>query len=179
MKKIITILLSLAAMGYAQTAKGKQLQDNIGQSLFLFGSAPNGIPSPDALVNLDTAEIDTSYYWYELVDKPINAIADTVGQVHFRCKDSTGTDSMGVRINWDGNSRADGKGLWALMDSVTLLGASASSYVNGTPTAVVNSLGYMAIRFRIKNIKVSAVGLKSTCRDVVLNRRKRNVVTSY
>jgi hypothetical protein len=173
MKNVLIILLSLAALGQAQTTKSKQLLGNIGQTLYLFGSQPNGEPGPDAQVNLDTSEIDTSKYFYELIDRPISGLGDSiVGYVHFRCKDSTGTDSLGVRLWWDGNSRADGRGTWATIDSVSLLG-TGSSYLNATPTAISNAKTYMALRFRVKNTKVSAVGLKPTCRDFVLNRARR------
>ena len=172
MKTAFALILSLVALGAAQLPS-KVIQGNMGQSVLLFGSAPNGEPLQGSLVNLDTSEIDTSKYFYELIDKPVGSATDTViGYVHFRCKDSTGTDSIGVRLAWDANSRLDGKGTWTAIDSVTLSG-TGSSYLNATPTMVYNNKAYMALRFRVKNIKVSAVGLKPTCRDFVHNRQRR------
>jgi hypothetical protein len=174
MKTIIVLALALFSLGLAQT-KSKAIAGNVGQSIPLFGSAPNGEPLPSSQVNLDTSELDTSKYFYELIDKPINSTTDTLGHVSFECKDSTGTDSIGVRLRWYFNTSPNGTANWRVADSVTITG-TGSSYLNATATPIVNALGYMAIKFEVKNIKVSAVGLKPTCRNFLLDRRKRTMV---
>ena len=178
MKKILTLVFAFALGAQAAPILGKQLQGNLGQSLPLFGSQRNTAPSMSAVVNLDTSEIDTSYYFYELIAKPVISIVDTIGWVHFAGKDSTGTDSCRVRLIWYGNPRADGLGIWAKIDSVTYSasGTPASSYASGTPTAVVNSKGYQALMFTVSNPSTSAVGLKSAAKDIVFNRSKRGLI---
>lgn len=178
MKKILALVFALAMGAHSAPVLGKQLGDNKGQSLALFGAQRNTAPVMGAAVNLDTAEIDTSYYFYELISKPVISFVDTVGWIHFTGKDSTGTDSCRVRLIWYGNSRADGQGIWAKIDSVTYSasGSAASAYASGTPTAVVNSKGYQALMFTVSNPSTSAVALKSAAKDIVLNRPKRGLV---
>lgn len=174
MKKVLFLLLGLAL--YIQGAPNsitQLIEGNKGQSIPLFGSQRNTAPNRDAIVNLDTSEIDTSYYGYNLLDKPILGNLDTVGFVHFDFKDSTGSDSARVRVIWYGNSRPDGLGTWSKIDSVTAAAASASSYAASTPTAVVNSKRYQALMFTIGNPSNSAVGLKSVAKNIVLNRSAR------
>lgn len=178
MKHLFAFFVLLGLLGTASAANlgpSDILNQNKGQSIPLFGSSPNSAPSPDAVVNLDTSEIDTSYYFYRLVEKPVASNIDTVGFVHFSAKDSTGTDSCRVRIIWYGNSRTDGRAIWTKIDSVTYSasGSAAGSYAAGTPTPVVNSKGYMAIMFTVGNPSNSAVALKSVSKNIVLNRRAR------
>jgi hypothetical protein len=176
MKKILFILLGLALyISGAPNSMTQIIEDNKGQSVALFGSQRNTAPSMNAVVNLDTSEIDTSYYGYNMIDKPIIGNLDTLGFLHFDYKDSTGTDSCRVRVIWYGNSRPDGQGIWNKIDSVTASasGAAASSYQSATPTAVVNSKRYMAFMFTIGNPSNSAVGLKSVAKNIVLNRAAR------
>lgn len=174
MKKFLFILLGLALYIHGAPASMSQLiEDNKGQSVPLFGSQRNTAPSMNAIVNLDTSEIDTSYYGYNLIGKPILGNLDTLGFLHFDFKDSTGTDSARVRVIWYGNSRPDGQGTWNKIDSVTASAASASAYASATPTAVVNSKGYQAFMFTIGNPSNSAVGLKSVAKNIVVNRRAR------
>lgn len=177
-KQLIAVLFLLglvAGVHAAPTASANLLKGNVGQSIPLFGAQRNTAPVMGAVVNLDTSEIDTSYYFYPLVDKSVLSQTDTVGFVHFAGKDSTGTDSCRVRVIWYGNSRADGLGIWSKIDSVTYSasGTPASSYAAGTPTPVVNSKGYMALMFTVGNPSNSNVALKSAAKDIVLNRRSR------
>lgn len=176
MKNIIVLIaFVLVSFGHSAPVYSKALQDNVGQALPLFGAQRNTIPTIGTAVNLDTSEIDTSYYTYDLIGKPVVSLTDTVGWLHYAYKDSTGTDSCRVRIIWYGNSRPDGLGIWSKIDSITASATStaASSYQAATPTAVVNSKGYSALMFTIGNPSNSAVGLKSAAKDVILNRRER------
>ena len=127
MKKILFLLVGLALSAQAAPTLSHLIRGNVGQSVPLFGAQRNGEPSPASIVNLDTSEIDTSKYFYQLLEKPIVGAVDTVGFVHFAFKDSSGTDSARVRIIWYGNARADGLGLWSKIDSVTASGTSISS----------------------------------------------------
>lgn len=173
MKKLLLVILALGPLVFGGTYN-KSIKGNIGQSIPLFGAQPNTIPVMGAQVNLDTMEADTGYYFYDLIDKPVIGTSDTVGQVHFTCKDSTGTDSVGVRVEWQGNMREDGNGTWASIDTVRLnINTSSNVYTNATPTAVINSKSYMALRFIVKNMKNGSVAQKSVCKDFVLNRRPR------
>lgn len=174
MKKMLALVLALGfALAYSGTYN-KSIKGNIGQSIPLFGSQPNGVPSMSATVNLDTSEIDTSYYFYDLIDKPTTSHTDTVGWVHFSVKDSTGSDSAAARVVWWGNSRSDGLGVWSQIDSVTKgPTGSATVYAAATPTAVINSKGYMAIRFTLSNPLHFAVAQKCVVKDIVFNRRPR------
>ena len=175
MKKMFAFLvLALSILTVdAAPVLSKALQGNIGQSLPLFGAQRNTIPVMGAVVNLDTSERDTSYYFYELINKPTTGVLDTIGFVHFAYKDSTGSDSVRVRLIWYGNPQADGQGVWSKIDSINQQGNAITSYTAVTPTAVINSKGYMALMFSIENISNSAVGLKSAAKGVVLNRRQR------
>jgi hypothetical protein len=173
--KAFGFLLTLASAALAAPLPSNIIVGNLGQSLPLFGAQRNTSPLVSAVVNLDTSEIDTSYFFYRLVDKPTTGSLDTVGFLHFAAKDSVGTDSCRVRIIWYGNSRNDGLGLWSKIDSVTYSATStaASSYAAATPTPVINSKGYMALMFTVGNPSNSAVALKSVAKDIVLNRRLR------
>lgn len=172
MKKILALLFAFAALAGAAPIKSQALKGNIGQSLPLFGAQRNTIPVMGAVVNLDTSEIDTSYFFYELTDKPSTGVLDTVGWVHFAHKDSTGSDSDRVRVTWYGNSRADGNGLWTQIDTMNVSGNAITSFTAVTPKPVINSKGYMALMFTIQNPSTSAVALKSAAKDIVLNRLK-------
>lgn len=173
MKKILFLLIGLALSAQAAPVQSHLIRGNIGQSIPLFGSQRNGEPSMSAVVNLDTSEIDTSKYFYELIDKPILGNLDTVGFVHFAYKDSTGSDSTRVKVIWYGNPRADGLGVWSKIDSLNVVAGATTTYTAATPAAVVNSKRYAAIMFSIGNLSNSAVGLKSVAKDVVLNRSAR------
>jgi hypothetical protein len=171
--KAFGFLLALASAALA-AVPSNIIVGNLGQSLPLFGTKRDSLPSMRA-VNLDTSEIDTSYYFYRLVDKPTTGSLDTIGFLHFAAKDSVGTDSCRVRVIWYGTTRNDGLGLWSKIDSVTYSATStaASAYAAATPTPVINSKGYMALMFTVGNPSNSAVGLKSVAKDIVLNRRIR------
>ena len=173
MKKILFLLFAFAVLANSAPVYNKTIKGNIGQSIALFGAQRNTVPVMGATVNLDTSEIDTSYYFYDLIDKPTTSHTDTIGWVHFAHKDSTGSDSDRVRIIWYGNSRSDGLGVWSKIDTVTASGSGVTSFTAATPTAVVNSKGYMALMFTIGNPSNSAVALKSAAKDVVLNRPPR------
>lgn len=173
MKKVLFLLLGLAFAHGAPNSITQLIEDNKGQSIPLFGSLRNTVPNRDAIVNLDTSEIDTSYYGYNLLSKPIIGNTDTLGFLHFDFKDSTGSDSARVRVIWYGNSRPDGLGTWNKIDSVTASAATASSYASVAPAVVVNSKSYMAVMFTIGNPSNSAVALKSVAKNIVLNRRAR------
>ena len=174
MKKILFILLALALYTIgAPISISQMIEDNKGQSIPLFGSQRNTAPNVNAVVNLDTSEIDTSYYGYNLIEKPILGNTDTLGFLHFDFKDSVGSDSARVRVIWYGNSRPDGLGTWVKIDSVTAAAATASNYAAATPTAVVNARRYSAFMFTIGNPSTSAVGLKSVAKNIVLNRAPR------
>ena len=176
MKKTFAFLFTLlimASLGHSAPVLSKALSGNIGQSLPLFGAQRNTIPVMGAAVNLDTSELDTSYYFYELINKPTTGVLDTIGFLHFSYKDSTGSDSTRVKVIWYGNSRADGLGVWAKIDSINQQGNAITTYTAVAPTAVINSKGYMALMFTIGNLSNSAVGLKSVAKDIVLNRRQR------
>jgi hypothetical protein len=174
MKPILLFLLALAASVQAASPVISHLmRDNVGQSIPLFGATRSGEPKMSAEVNLDTSEIDTSKYFYQLLDKPATGVLDTIGFVHFAYKDSTGSDSTRVRVIWYGNPQPDGLGVWSKIDSINQQGNAITSYTAATPKAVINSLGYQAIMFTIGNPSNSAVGLKSTAKGVVLNRRAR------
>ena len=149
------------------------IEGNKGQAIPLFGSARSGEPKMTAEINLDTSEIDTSKYFYQLVEKPTTGVLDTIGFVHFAYKDSTGSDSTRVRVIWYGNPQPDGLGVWSKIDSINQQGNAITSFTAATPKAVINSLGYSAIMFTIGNPSNSAVGLKSTAKGVVLTRKKR------
>lgn len=173
MKKTLFLLLGLALSAQAAPVASKLLSGNIGQSIPLFGSQRNGEPTQSAVVNLDTSEIDTSKYFYTLVDKPILGALDTIGFVHFAYKDSAGSDSTRVKLIWYGNPRPDGQGIWTKIDSVNVVAGAITTYTAATPTPVVNSKRYAAIMFSIGNLSNSAVGLKSVAKDIVLNRAAR------
>lgn len=175
MKKLFAILTlaTLASTAEAAPVLSKAIKGNIGQSLPLFGAQRNTIPVMGAVVNLDTSERDTSYYFYELIDKPATGVLDTIGFVHFAYKDSAGSDSARVRLIWYGNPQADGQGIWTKIDSINQQGNAITSYTAVTPAAVINSKGYMALMFTVENISNSAVGLKSAAKGIVLNRRQR------
>lgn len=179
MKKILILLLGVAAITQAATVVSPIIDGNKGQSIPLFGPSPNGEPIMGKYVYLDTMEVDTSKYVYRLTDKPVWAIVDTIGYVHFACKDSTGTDTLAIKLKWQGNALADGSGVWANIDSVTLkdLGASGNAaqgvLTNATATPVVNSKAYMSIRFMFTNILGSNANRKSACLAPVLNRHPR------
>jgi hypothetical protein len=172
MKKILVALFAFASLAGAAPTKSQSPKGNIGQSIALFGAQRNAVPVMGAVVNLDTSEIDTSYFFYDLTDKPVTGALDTVGWLHFAHKDSTGSDSDRVRVIWYGNSRADGGGLWTKIDSVTASGNAITTFTAATPTAVINSKGYMALMFTVGNPSNSAVALKSVAKDIVLNRPK-------
>ena len=173
MKKFAFLLLGLALGVQAAPIASKLISGNVGQSIPLFGSQRNGEPTQSAIVNLDTSEIDTSKYFYTLIDKPILGNLDTIGFVHFAYKDSTGSDSTRVKVIWYGNARADGGGLWSKIDSLNVVAGATTTYTAATPAAVVNSKRYSAIMFSIGNLSNSAVGLKSVAKDIVLNRGAR------
>jgi hypothetical protein len=175
MKNVITFLLVFAGLASAKPVPSRLIIGNMGQSLPLFSAQPNAVPVMGAVLNLDTSEIDTGYYFYQLLDKPITGSVDTVGYLHFAAKDSSGTDSARVRVIWYGNSRVDGLGIWTKIDSVTYSATStaASAWAAGTPTPVVNSKAYSAFMFTVGNPSNSAVALKSAAKDIVLNRRER------
>lgn len=168
---LILALFTLSA--HAAPVLSKAIKGNIGQNLPLFGAQRNTAPVMGAVVNLDTSETDTSYYFYELIDKPITGSLDTIGLVHFAYKDSTGSDSTRVKVIWWGNPRADGLGVWSKIDSLNVVAGATTTYTAATPAPVVNSKGYMALMFTINNLSNSAVGLKSAAKDLVLNRRAR------
>lgn len=174
MKTILMFLLAFVASAHsAAPVLSHLIRGNNGQSIPLFGAARSGEPVMGSEINLDTSEIDTSKYFYQLVDKPATGVLDTIGFVHFAYKDSTGTDSVRVRVIWYGNPQPDGKGVWSKIDSINQQGTSITSFTAATPKAVINSLGYAAIMFTIGNPSNSAVALKSTAKGVVLNRRQR------
>lgn len=178
MKKILALVFAAALLGHSAPTYSKVLKGNIGQSLPLFGSTSSTQPAASSTINLDTSEIDTSYFFYDLTDKPMLAVVDTVGFVSFAVKDSVGTDSAAAKVIWYGNTRADGLGIWNAIDSVTKgPTASASAYAQATSTPVVNSVGYMAIMFTLTNPLHFAVAQKCTVKDTRFNRRAR--ITSY
>lgn len=173
MKKILVALFALASLAGAAPLKSQALKGNFGHSFPLFGAQPNAAPVMGATVNLDTSEIDTGYFYFDLTDKPVSGVLDTVGWLHFSHKDSTGSDSDRVRVIWYGNSRADGGATWTKIDSVTASGSGVTTFTAATPTAVINSKGYMALMFTVGNPSNSAVALKSAGRNFVLNVPKR------
>lgn len=174
MRNILLILLGLAATSQAAAPVASNLiSGNKGQAIPLFGSSRSSEPKMTAEINLDTSEIDTSKYFYQLVDKPATGVLDTIGFVHFAYKDSAGSDSTRVRVIWYGNPQPDGLGVWSKIDSINQQGNAITSFTAATPKAVINSLGYSAIMFTIGNPSNSAVGLKSTAKGVVLTRKQR------
>lgn len=175
-KQFLIVLFALVALGHSAPTYSKALKGNIGQSLPLFGTSSSREPQQSSLIYLDTMEVDTSYFFYDLIDKPVVSLTDTVGFVSFAVKDSVGTDSAAARVVWWGNSRSDGKGTWSLIDSVTKgPTGSATTYAAATPTPVVNSKGYAAIMFTLRNPLLTAVAQKCVVKDVMLNRRPRLV----
>jgi hypothetical protein len=178
MKNIFALFaFVLVSLGYSAATYSKAIQGNEGQNIPIFGSSSSTIPTPGSIINLDTSEVDTAYYFYDLLGKPVVSLTDTVGFISLAVKDSTGTDSAAARIVWYGNNRADGKGTWVLIDSVTKgPTASASSYANMTQTPVINSLGYMALMFVLKNPLHASVAQKCTVKDAYFSRRQRLMV---
>lgn len=123
----------------------------------------------DADVNLDTSEIDTSARWFNVIDREIRTFTDTIGRVFMRCDDSSGTDSVGGRLIWQGNPHPQGKAVWTAMDSVSI--AVASGAETQTSGLVVNSSRYSLIRFILRNQLApgGSAAEKSVCRNVRLN----------
>lgn len=182
MKKTIFAILTLGLVSFGTAAPptlSKILSENKGQSLPLIPSSTSTTPEIGKWIFLDSNEVDTSTYFYSLVDKPIYSVVDTVGVIHFACKDSTGTDTLAVALFWDGNPQADGKGVWTTIASDTLQNlAAASNAAHGvltavTPKMVINTVGYMALRFRFKNVAGSNAARKAACNTPVLNRHQR------
>ncbi len=140
-------------------------------------SGSSGGPKP-YLIQLDTSEVDTGLININVLDGQIYSIADTIGVASLTCKDSTGTDTIAIVLKWQGNPRADGRGVWRNLDSLELkdLGASgnaAQGVYRDTTKAVVNNGGYSLYRFFLRNKLASNVNRKATCKDVMLIRRKR------
>jgi hypothetical protein len=176
MKNLLFLLaaIAMASLGHSAPTYSKIIKGNIGQSLPLFGSSSSTQPAASSLIYLDTSEVDTAYYFYDLIDKPVVSLTDTVGWVSFAVKDSVGTDSAAAKVVWYGNNRSDGLGIWTAIDSVTKgPTASASSYAAVAPAAVVNSKGYAALMFTLVNPLHAAVAQKCVVKDTRLNRRAR------
>lgn len=154
---ILALVLLLVGLTHAQTTIPV---GNNGGSYPLFSAN-------DADINLDTSETNTSDRWLFVGDRSIRTYTDTVGHAWLRCDDSSGTDSIGVRLLLYGNPHPQGKALWELVDSASVLAASGTETQVGF--AVRNSKRYQILRAAITNRKNSAVGLKSVCRNVRLN----------
>jgi hypothetical protein len=174
MKKILILLFCLAAFAKA-TVPYPDRDFTGGKSIGLLGATPGAEPAPIEWISMDALENDTSKYHYQLLNKPVVTFNDTIGFVHFACKDFAGTDTLAVKLKWQGNSRADGASVWANMDSVTLKDLAANGnaaygvLTNATPTAVVNSKGYAAIRFILTNILPTNATQKAACQTPILN----------
>ncbi len=157
-KKILFGLLAIVSASFA--IERVNVVGNVGASIPLFSSN-------DADINLDTSESDTSSRWLYVGNRPIRTYTDTIGTAWVRCDDSVGTDSIGVRLLLYGNPSPEGKALWELMDSASVLAASGTETQVGF--VVKNSKRYQVMRATITNRKNSAVGLKAVCRNVRLN----------
>lgn len=159
MKKILFGLLAIVGVAFA--IERVPVDKNAGGSVPLFSSS-------DAEINLDTSETDTSSRWLFVGNRAIRNYADTIlGTAWLRCDDSAGTDSIGVRLLLYGNPHPDGKAIWEIVDSASVLAASGTETQVGF--AVRNTKRYQVYRAVITNRKNSAVGLKSVCRNVRLN----------
>jgi hypothetical protein len=148
-----------------------------------FDSAVGGGASKPYLIHIDTSEIDTGLQLFHVLGSPVLTATDTIGVFSFTCKDSTGSDTVNVVAKWQGNPRCDGAGKWDNIDSVTYVGATSatanvpipasSSYANKSKV-VVNTGGYCAYRFYLRNPMTTAAR-KATCKDAVLIHRRRGI----
>lgn len=178
MNKFLILLLAFAGISQAAPTHSLLIDGNKGQAFPLFGATSSTQPNAKSLIYLDTSEVDTAYYFYDLIGKPIISITDTIGFVSLAVKDSTGTDSAAAKIVWYGNTRSDGLGIWNAIDSVTKgPTASASTYSQMASTPVINSKGYAAIMFTLVNPLHAAVAQKCVVKDPMFNRRAR--ITAY
>jgi hypothetical protein len=150
----------LAIVGFSFAIERVNVDKNVGASIPLFSSN-------DAEINLDTSESDTSTRWLFVGNRSIRTYTDTIGTAWLRCDDSTGTDSIGVRLLLYGNPHPEGKALWEIVDSASVLAASGTE--TQSQFVVKNSKRYQILRGVITNRKNSAVGLKAVCRNVRLN----------
>lgn len=167
MKNMILALLFVVAGAFAWTGDRIYMKENIGKSQPIHNKT-------NADVVIDTAEADTSDIYFDLTDLPrMSVLGDTVGIAWMRCDDSSGTDSVAGRLIWHGNPKPDGSALWEKIDSVSI--AVASGAETQTKKAVVNTQGYMALRFVLYNQLAPAAGKKTTCRDLILDRPRRNI----
>lgn len=130
------------------------------------------------LIHLDTTEVDTGYMWINVLQRPIFTWTDTVGVVSFTCKDSTGTDTIAIVLKWQGNTRPDGKGVWANVDSIELKdlaasGAAGQGVYRDTSKVVTTTGRYTMLRFFLRNKLASNANRKATCKDALFFTRPR------
>lgn len=130
------------------------------------------------LIHLDTGETDTGYIRVNLLQRPIFTWTDTVGNVSLTCKDSTGTDTIAIILKWQGNTRPDGLGVWANLDSLELKdlaasGAAGQGVYRDTTKVLAVSGRYVLLRFLLRNKLLANVNRKATCKDVLFFTRPR------
>lgn len=169
MKNILVSLILCLAPAFGVTLTEVKLVDQEA------GSIPVMRPKVETEINLDTSEIDTATRYFTTTTAPYLHYSDTLGQVFMRCDDSSGTDSVGGRLIWYGNPKANLSAIWEAIDSVSI--AAASGVETQTSKAVVNSKRYQALRFILRNQLApgGSAAEKTVCRDIVLNRHKRLV----
>lgn len=177
---LLGLMAQIQAAGPSASLPSDLLRENVATSIPLLGATPNDEPVRWNWISMDALENDTSRYYYRILDRPIRSATDTIGFVHFACKDFAGTDTVAVKLKWQGNAFADGSlGVWADMDSVTIkdLGAFGNAangvLTNATPTPVVNSKAYAAIRFILINPLPTNATEKAACKAPELNTRPR------
>lgn len=161
MKKIIFGLLALFAFGAAIAASERLPVGDGGASIPLFSQ--NNAP-----IYLDTLERDTSTRQLFVLNRHIRTYTDTLGTAWMRCDDSSGTDSVGGRLIWQGNPSQYGTALWENIDSVSI-GPVAGGVETQTSKVVINDGRYALIRFIITQQLHFAAAQKAVCQDVRLN----------
>ena len=162
-----TLLLLLITVGLSFSATIQTtFQGNETQSNGLF------FTTRSTVINLDSSEVDTSQYIFNLSKLPKFGSPDTMGFAFMECKDSTGTDTVHVGVYWQWNSDPAGQATWQTGDSMTINTGTTTSTYAVRSKAVVNTNGWGAIRFYIKNQAAPNVAKKSACRYVQLNRKE-------
>lgn len=159
MKTIFAILA--LAFGFAFSATIVNV-DETGQSIPVMGLR-------DIAYNLDTSEVDTGDIWVNVSQRTLRSFTDTIGRVWMRCDDSSGTDSVGGRLLWQGNPSPKADAMWTTMDSVSIAVASGAETQTSAP--VVNSLRFFFIRFVLKNQLApgGSAAEKTVCRNLRFN----------